>query len=87
MYFGPQNILLTMNIRFGSQLSRDEIEHTVDTIESAIHNRYPAITQIYLEAESIRSNPRLSDPNYPSATDRLPSKSYDEPSPAPAHLP
>ena len=66
-----------MNVRFATQLSRDEIEQTVDNIENAIHLRYPAINQIYLEAESLRSSSRLSDPDYPSATDNLPMKRYE----------
>jgi cation diffusion facilitator family transporter len=72
MYFGPQNILLTMNIRFEQALTRDQIEQTVDAIETAIRNRFPLIRHIYLEAESISANDRLSASDYPSLDDLPP---------------
>lgn len=64
MYFGPSSILLTMNIRFGASLSRDGIQEAIDRVEAAVRQRFPHIQDIYLEAESLRTNVRLSDPNY-----------------------
>jgi cation diffusion facilitator family transporter len=58
MYFGPENVLLTMNIRFRQSLSRDQIEQTIDAIEAAVRRQFPFIRRIYLEADAIRSNPR-----------------------------
>lgn len=54
MYFGPDRILLTLNIRFAATLSRDGIEQTTDRIESAIRARFPRIQHIFIEAESLR---------------------------------
>ena len=68
MYFGPDNILLTMNVRFSGQLSRDGIEQTVDRIEARIRSRFPHVRHIYLEAESIRSGP--GEPALPDGFDR-----------------
>lgn len=62
MYFGPRDVLLTMNVRFGEDLRRDGIEQAVDRIEVAIRGRYPYIRHIYLEAESLRSGVAF-DPN------------------------
>ena len=72
MYFGPGNILLTMNVRFAEALSRDEIEAAIDGIEAKVRIRFPSIRQIYLEAESFASNTRFEDPEYPRAGDRPP---------------
>lgn len=72
MYFGPHNVLLAMNVRFDESLNRDQIEQTIDAIETAIRQRFPQVHAIYLEAESIKANPRLSDPMYPGEED-LPS--------------
>jgi cation diffusion facilitator family transporter len=58
MYFGPEDVLLTMNIRFQKSLSRDQIEQTIDAIEAAVRRQYPFIRHIYLEADAIRSNAR-----------------------------
>ena len=54
MYFGPQSILLTINVRFHQSLRRDEIEQSIDRMEEAVRGRYPKIHQIYIEAESLR---------------------------------
>ena len=72
MYFGPNSILLAMNISFTPSLSRDGIQQSIDRIEAAVRQRFPKITHIYLEAESLRSSVRLRDPNYPSESDKLP---------------
>lgn len=73
MYFGPRNVLLTMNVRFDQTLTRDRIEQSVDAIEAAIRSRFPDIRHIYLEAESIGASQRLNDPAYPGPGDLPPS--------------
>lgn len=55
MYFGPENILLAMDVRFGRNLSRDGIERTIDRVEEALRAQYPKIRHIYLEAESLKA--------------------------------
>jgi cation diffusion facilitator family transporter len=72
MYFGPDNILLTMNISFSQALTRDGIQETIDRVEAAVRKRFPHIQQIYLEAESIRNNGRLGSSDYPSLSDLPP---------------
>lgn len=72
-YFGPENILLTLNVRFADSLTRDGIESTIDRIEASLHARFPHIRHIFIEAESLRgSSDRLADPAYPSAMDLPP---------------
>lgn len=60
MFFGPENILLTMNVRFAKTLDRDGIEQTVDAIECAIRRYNPHIRHIYLEAESLTKEEKSS---------------------------
>lgn len=56
MYFGPGNILLTINIRFTPTLDRDGIQDCVDRIESAVRGRFPQVHHIYVEGESLRTS-------------------------------
>ncbi len=56
MFFGPGEVLLTMNVRFAPSLSRDEIEHTIDNIEGAVRTQFKQVKHIYLEAESLKSS-------------------------------
>ena len=65
MYFGPHNILLTMNVQFRKDLSGASIEKSVDRIEAAIRNNHPDICHIYLEADAVRTLPRVEDPAFP----------------------
>lgn len=55
MYFGPENILLTMNVLFERSLTRNGIQDAIDAIEAAVRHRFPHIRHIYLEAESLRT--------------------------------
>lgn len=61
MYFGPENVLLTMNVLFQQSLTRNGIQDAVDAIEIAVRKRFPHIRHIYLEAESLRM-PNRFDP-------------------------
>lgn len=55
MYFGPHNVLLTMNLQFRQDLSSREIEQTIDRVEAAVRERHPVVREIYLEADSVRT--------------------------------
>jgi cation diffusion facilitator family transporter len=53
MHFGPQDVLLTLDIKFRPSLAAAEIEAAVDRIEGAIRSRHPEVKRIFIEAESI----------------------------------
>lgn len=53
MHFGPDTVLLTMDVQFQEGLDSIEIEQAVDRIERQVRNAHPEIKYIYLEAESI----------------------------------
>lgn len=57
MYFGPENVLLTMDIQFGRDLDSDTIAVTIKQIEQDIRSRYVQIRRIYIEARQENLNP------------------------------
>ncbi len=69
MYFGPNNVLLTMNIQFCSGLSGKNIEEAVDRIEAAVRAVYPIVKYIYLEADAVRATARGADVAFPVPED------------------
>ncbi len=54
MHFGPEDVLLNLNVRFQPTLNSAQIMAAVDRIETTIRAQYPAITRIYVEAESLK---------------------------------
>lgn len=53
MYFGPDTILLNMEVEFADHLSADGIEAAIDRLESKIQGRFPRIQRIFIESDSI----------------------------------
>jgi cation diffusion facilitator family transporter len=58
LHFGPEEILLNLDIKFRKGLSAEEIEAAVDRLESAIRKQHPSIKRIFIEAESIAATRR-----------------------------
>lgn len=56
MHFGPQTVLLAMDLKFNPTLSATEMEAVVDRLERAIREQFPEIKRIYIEADSLRSS-------------------------------
>lgn len=53
LHFGPEHVLLNLDIQFHDHLSADDIEAAVDRLETQIREKYPEIKHIFLEAEAI----------------------------------
>ena len=53
MHFGPQEVLLAVNVQFKTGLSAEQIEQSVDDLETSIKKEFPIIRRIFIEAESI----------------------------------
>jgi divalent metal cation (Fe/Co/Zn/Cd) transporter len=60
MHFGPDVVLLTMDVEFRSGLSATEVDAAVDRLEKNIGAKHPEISQIFIEAKSI-SERRVKD--------------------------
>ena len=58
MHFGPQEVLLNLDIKFRKGLSAEEIEAAIDRIEANIRDLHPEIKRIFIEAESIMATRR-----------------------------
>jgi divalent metal cation (Fe/Co/Zn/Cd) transporter len=80
MYFGPHNVLLTMNVQFRKGLSSAEVEQAIDRIEAAVRRYCPDIRHIYLEADSVRTLGREGMPPLPPE-----SELSNEPTAGPAY--
>jgi len=55
LYFGPNEVLVNLDVHFVDGLSSDEIEETVDRVEKRIKDAVPKVNRIYIEAETIQS--------------------------------
>lgn len=49
MYIGPDEVLLTFDAQFDPEASASDVAAAVARLESAIRERYPRITRIYIE--------------------------------------
>lgn len=53
MHFGPDTVLLTLNVRFRNEVSSSEAEAAVLRLEKAIQGKHPEIEHIFIEARSL----------------------------------
>jgi cation diffusion facilitator family transporter len=54
MQFGPNQILVNIDLQFQTDLSSSEIFTTINRIEQSIQKHYPEATQIFVEAKSFK---------------------------------
>jgi cation diffusion facilitator family transporter len=50
MHFGPQEILLILNVQFRQNMTTVDIEQATNRIEKIIRTKYPEVKRIYIEA-------------------------------------
>jgi len=55
LYFGPNEVLVNLDVNFIDELTSDEIEETIDRIEAGIKAAIPPVNRIYIEADSIKT--------------------------------
>jgi len=56
MHLGPEDVLLTVSVDFVSDMSADEVESTISTMEKAIKARYPEVKRLFIEAQNWRAH-------------------------------
>lgn len=54
LYFGPNQVLVNLDVKFIDSLTAEDIEATVDIVESKIKSALPVVNRIYIEAETLR---------------------------------
>ncbi len=55
MYVGPDSLLVTIDATFQPDVSAYTVLRAVDNIENRLKTRWPQITQVFIEAESLRN--------------------------------
>ena len=62
LYFGPHEVLLTLELNFVNDITAKDLRTAVRNIERNVRRKYPEITRVYYEAESL-SEKELEDQN------------------------
>jgi len=58
MYFGPHEVMLTLEVKFRDELSMVGMRNTIGRIQKRVKEHYPDITRIYFASESISQDQR-----------------------------
>ncbi|MEO1800523.1 MAG: cation diffusion facilitator family transporter [Cyanobacteria bacterium J06629_2] len=61
LHFGPQEILLNLEIKFVDELESKELAIAVERLESSISNQHPEIQNIFIEAKSISAKRKAKE--------------------------
>ena len=56
MHLGPQDVLLTVSVDFGSDMTADQVELAISKMEKDIKGRYPEVKRVFIEAQSWRAH-------------------------------
>lgn len=54
LYFGPNEVLVNLDVKFKNGLTSLEIEKTIDRVEKSIKVVIPAVNRIFIEAETVK---------------------------------
>ncbi len=52
VYFGPEQVLITADVEFDSDLDTDDVERAIDEIEREIREEEPLVGDVYIEPKS-----------------------------------
>jgi divalent metal cation (Fe/Co/Zn/Cd) transporter len=58
MYFGPDTILVAMDMRFRQHLSALELERTIDRLEESIRKTNEKVKHVFIESDSLSASPK-----------------------------
>ncbi len=53
IHFGPNEVLLTLELHFVKEVSAIDLRVAIRRIELAVREKFPEITRVYYEAESL----------------------------------
>lgn len=54
MHFGPDEVLLNLDVQFRKGLSSNELAAVIDRLEDKIRKMYPEVKRIFMEADSLK---------------------------------
>ena len=54
LYLGPNDLLLTIDATFADDSTRDDIVEAIDRIEGHLVEKFPQVTRVFIESESLR---------------------------------
>lgn len=57
VHFGPHEIVAQLEVVFDPKLRADDVARTIDRLQRALHQRYPDLKSISVEAETSSSHP------------------------------
>lgn len=60
-HFGPDEVLLTMEIQFQPDLSAAAVASAIDRLDRTIRSRHPEVRHIFLEAQSLAAPARTKE--------------------------
>ena len=58
LYFGPQEVLLNLELQFRQNLSTEKLAVAVERLEKQIRQEHPEIKQIFVEVKSLSASPK-----------------------------
>lgn len=56
MYFGPDNVLLNLDVEFRPDAAMEDIARGIDDMETRIRRSFPFVKRIYIEARKVSSS-------------------------------
>lgn len=60
MYLGPHEVLLTIELRFRSEISALEVRHAVRRLKETIQSQHPDVSRVFFGAESLGEDGDIS---------------------------
>lgn len=56
LHQGPEDVLLTMSLDFKDGMDSSRVEEIISELESRIKKSFPAVTRVFIEAQSWKSH-------------------------------
>jgi len=63
MHFGPDRVLVALDLTFRAEMSATEVARAVDEIETDIRRRHPEVERIYVEAQLLKADIEREQPH------------------------
>jgi cation diffusion facilitator family transporter len=60
LYFGPNEVLVNLDVHFVDELDSDQIELAIESIEARVREALPIVNRIFIEADRIKRRPKTT---------------------------